>query len=260
MKKYLKLLIFFSFIIVLSTAINLEAVFAKFTEHETVLPDYLLRFTDYLSKGNATKLAEIRNQMIEQLKINQDRIASTKGAVLHSLKSSPLLESWPPTFSFMSSVEFTSPYEDYGYIESAEDLVGSEDDSFAHFHTDGWNENYQSPMGGESFAAGYLYGSQWASGDFYIYGKAGPHSGYGYSNYVMVYVSNDINEDFGSWTFLGYVQVLAASEQAYYIGTSFSTWSCIAIMCWTPPPYPIYYYPLVLNCVNIDYVGVDNWY
>ncbi|MCW4018722.1 MAG: hypothetical protein NWF00_08635 [Candidatus Bathyarchaeota archaeon] len=250
---------------VLMMASSFEVIYAnaainkQTSTSEYALPDFLLRLSEYQANGNATELTRIRNQMIEQEKIKQDRIASTKGAVLSlELPDSPLLD-WPPVYSWLSTVEFTSPYESYGYIEDADEMIGSSDNSFAHLHTDDWNYDEGDPMGGEAFAGGYTYGG-WASGDFYVQGKRGAHWQSGWQNYVMLYTSNNINAPFGQWNYLGYASVDSSSSTEVYIGTSYSTWTCIAIMCWTPPPYPTPYEPLVRNCVLIDNVVAKDIY
>ena len=153
-----------------------------------------------------------------------------------------------------------SPNETYGWVVNPEEMTGSCDDSFTHLHTDGWNGNEQQPMGGEAFVKGTWYGSQWASGDFYIYARHGPDTTYGYSNYVILNVANGDPSDFDSWHYIGYASTASGTCQDYYIGTSFSTWTYVSVSCWTPPPYPVYYYPLVLNCVEVDCVAALDRY
>jgi hypothetical protein len=218
-----------------------------------VLPDFLLRLSEYLSKGNTTELAQIRSQMIEQEKVNRDRIKSTNGAVLNFSPRGGTLLSWPPWYSFMQTVEYTSHPESYGYIEYATRMTGGQDNSYAHLHTDGWNENYENPMGGEAFAAGYMYRNV-GSGDIYVRCRRGPHSGNRppWQDYVIVYTSSNIN---GPWQYRGYAQVPSYSATDLYIGTTYSLFSCISVMCWTPPPYPDPYpYPDYFNCVEVDNV------
>jgi hypothetical protein len=245
-------------VVMLASSLGAVCVNAAVNEQYSrkyVLPDFLLRLAEYQSNGNSTELARIKNQMIEQELIKQDRIASTKGAVLKlELSDSPLLD-WPTIYSFLSTVEIVSPDESYGYIENENNMIGSYDNSFAHLHTDDWNHVYDPDdvRGGEAFAAGYTYGG-WASGDFYVQAKRGTHWQSGWQNYVILYTTNSIDTPFGQWNYLGYAPVTSSSSTEVYIGTSYSTWSCLGVMCWTPPPYPNYYEPLIRNCVLIDNV------
>jgi hypothetical protein len=192
--------------------------------------------------------------MIEQELIKQDRIASTKGAVLKLELPDGALLDYPPVYSYLSSLEYSkiSPPEDFGYVDNPGNIVGTADNVFGHFHTDDWNYQYNEyAMGGEAFVPGYMYGG-WASGDFYVQAKRGEHWQSGWANYVILYTSHDINTPFGQWNYLGCAQATSSSSTELYVGTSYSTWSCLAVMVWTPPPYPIYYSPLVRNCVLID--------
>jgi len=217
------------------------------------LPDFLLRFSEYLSKGNASELARIRLQMIEQEKVNRDRIASTKGAVLNFSPRGGTLLSWPPWYSFLETVLFESPPEDYGYIDYATRIEGGQDNSYAHFHTDGWNEDYEHPLGGEAFAGGTMYRNV-GGGDIYVRCRRGPHSGDRppWQDYVMVSTANNIN---GPWYYRGAGQVNSYSASYLYIGTTYSTFKYLSVMCWTPPPYPDpYTYPDYFNCVEVDNV------
>lgn len=254
--KRLKLSLIITLAVIL-LASGLGAGYAAINEQKEdssteALPDFLLRLSEYLSKGNASELARIRHQMIEQEKVNQERIESTKGAVLtFSPPDGGTLLYWPPWYSFLQTIEYTSPPEPYGYIEYASRMTGGQDNSYAHLHTDDWNHDYGNPQGGEAFAAGYMYRNL-AGGDIYVRCRRGPHSANRppWEDYVIVYTSNNIN---GPWDYRGYRQVPSYSATDLYIGTTYSTFSCMAIMCWTPPPYPIYCDPLY-NCVQIDNV------
>ncbi len=265
----LKLSLILAFAVIM-IASSFEAIYtnaASNTQESSkyALPDFLLRLSEYQANGNATQLERIRNQMLEQEKIKQDRIVETKGAVLNLVlpEKARLLLDWPPIYSYLSTVEddWTSPDESYGYIDNEHNLEGTADNNYAHLHTDDWNHVYDPDyvMGGEAFAAGYMYGG-WASGDFYVHAKRGPHWQSGWQNYVILYTTDDLNTPFGEWNYLGYGSANSSSAIDVYIGTSFSSWECLAVMVWTPPPYPNYYEPLICNCVDIDCVISDNWY
>ena len=227
-------------------------------DSDVALPDYLLRLSEYLSKGNASELERIRHQMVEQEKINRERIESTKGAVLNFRPpDSPLLD-WPPTYSCLSDVVYASPdMYDYpnpphnliGYIRDAERIEGSEDGAYAHLHTSGWDHNYENPHGGEALTKGFMIHP--ARGDIYVQCRVGPHQGSRppWDDYVLMWTSNSID---GPWDYRGFQQVPFGEPTLIYFGTTYSQFSCISISCWTPPPHPIWC-PDLFNCVEIDY-------
>jgi hypothetical protein len=259
-KKWKLCLVVVFTVIMLISSLETIRVNATINDKDYVLPDFLIRLSEYISKGNATELERIQNQMITQEKIKQDRIESTNGAVLHSSASKNTLLDWPPVYSCLSTIEYTSPDTSYGYIEYEDEMIGSYDDSFAHLHTDDWNYHYdETAEGGEAFAGGYTYGG-WASGDFYVQAKRGSHWQSGWQNYVILYTSDYIDTPFGSWNYIGYAQVTASSSTEYYVGTSYIQWNCLSVMCWTPPPYPNYYSPLIRNCVLVDSISTENIY
>jgi hypothetical protein len=258
MKNNFKLLIIISFGIILVLSSNLEAIRASSTS-DIKLPDFVQRYLKYVSRGNETYLAQITSQLIENQKIQQERIESTKGAVLHPPNGSQLDTS---TFSFMAALRDptpTSPNETYGYVQDEAEMIGGTDNSFTHLHTDDWNHDEDHPMGGEAFVFGKWYGT-WASGDFWVYAKKGPDSTSEYSNYIMFSVCNGNPYNYYNWEYIGYRQVTSTTTYDYYMGTSYNTWEWLSVQCWTPPPYPVYYEPLAKNCVLIDAVCAWNWY
>jgi hypothetical protein len=253
--KWLKLSLIVAFVAVMLTS-SLQAVSASSTS-KNALPDFLVRYAQNLSKGNSTELAIIENEMITQQQIKQDRITSTNGAVLNFSPSTNQLSSASPdsnpTYSWMTSVTATSvdtidtqTGATVGEIRNANRLTGQPDGSYAWLFTDGWNENTNNPIGGEAFAFGTMYNS-WAQGDIYVYAYT-PNTAW--QNYVMISASTDGTH----WTYIGYAAVTSTSAGWVYIGYSSSVFSYIAVECWTPPPYPTYYAPLVCNNVYIDSV------
>jgi hypothetical protein len=238
-------------LLLLACSLRVASATSTVDTKDSVLPDFLERLLDSHSVGaSASELKQTRTQWAEQLERNQDVIKATGGAVLDF---SPLDSQ---ATSYLASVEYTSPYESYGYIENAECMLGDYmDTNYAHLHTDGWNQNPSNPMGGEAFASGYM--SEYAGGNVYVYAKAGPHTGSDppWKNIVMVFASNDINTDFLQWDLIGYASVRNNVPAYVYIGTAEQYYACFAIACWTPAPYPDpYTYPDYFNCVQIDMV------
>jgi hypothetical protein len=154
MRNNLKFLIVASCALVLFLASSIEIVRAAYpdSDNEIKLPDFLIKNAEYMSRGNSTRFVQIIEQMIKQEKIKQERIESTKGAVLDfkSVQDSLLLND-PPTWSYINEYEFHGPdpehTTDWQYVENWEEIEGSEDDSFAHLHTTDWNHDYQNPQG-----------------------------------------------------------------------------------------------------------------
>jgi hypothetical protein len=194
-KKKAKFLPIALFAVIIMLAGNMEAVcesaalVEQSKSRDEILPDFLLRWSEYLSAGNESELARIRKQMIEQEKINRDRIASTNGAVLNYSLIKSIQSDRQIIYSFLEDVKITTDPTSFGYIEEVENIEGTQDYSYAHFHTDGWNENESAPKGGEAIALGEMYGN-WASGDVYIDCRRGPDSDQRppWVDYVMVYV------------------------------------------------------------------------
>jgi hypothetical protein len=244
---------------------SLQAVYANSITSNTTLPDFLLRYAQYLSKGNTTELNIIINQMITQEQIKQDRIASTHRAVLQfplsssqlsSATESPMTTTY--TYSWMSAIYGYSPPtydivtgDMVGEIQYPTNLVGQPDGSYALLWTDGWNENYSNPIGGEAMANGPVWNGYngVASGDVYICAYTGIPD---WQNDVMIaYSSNGVN-----WYWLGYAAVSNTSPQWVYIGYTPSEFTLISVVCWTPPPAPKPYSPLIKNYVWIDSVAI----
>lgn len=73
--KWLKLSIIVTFIAIMLTG-SLQTVFASSNDNID-LPDFLVRYAQYQSKGNVTEFNRIINQMIKQEQLKRDTIAST---------------------------------------------------------------------------------------------------------------------------------------------------------------------------------------
>ena len=74
----LSLIVAFAAVMLISSS---QAVRASLTTSNTTLPNFLVSYAQFLSKGNSTELAIIENEMITQQQIKQERIAATNGAV-----------------------------------------------------------------------------------------------------------------------------------------------------------------------------------
>jgi hypothetical protein len=220
------------------------------------LHDYIVLFAQYKSKGNATECNRIINKMTTAEQIKEQEIASTNGAILHPSDSvSPM----GATYGWMSYVIWYTPptYDSVngyivGDIQYPNNLAGQSDGNYALLWTDGWNENYNNPEGGEAFAEGAAWNGQsgWLTGSVWVHAYTSQPS---WDNYVIASYY-----DGSQWHYFApaYGQVWQTSPSDVYIGTTSAQFTQIAVECWTPPPYPQYYSPLIQNYVWIDSVKI----
>ena len=232
------------------------------------LPDFLVRVAEYMSRGNSTYLALILNEMVQQETLKQEIIKSTKGAVLNPPiiqdSSTNLQPDYVGYYRISSINQISEPMKDVngeliGQISNPQNLVGA-DGRYAEFMTRGWNKNYAHPEGGEACANGPLTGTC-QSGQVYVQGWRGaltyPPNGfdedgeYEWRNYIFVWVSYGYTSN---PHYVGYVQVLASSNTAYYVGPagSYGVFNYIYLSSWTPPWYPQDYSPHIYNDVYLD--------
>jgi hypothetical protein len=241
-----------------------QAVHANLTTNHTNLPDFIIRFAEYESKGNTTKLNILLNQWEAQEQIKENRIASTNGAVLHfdpqySLLSSAKKSLLTTSYSWLASISGSSEpmYDTEGNlvarIQYPDSLKGAPDGNDAILMTVGWNKNYNNPLGGEAMAWGPMLNYH-AIGDVYIYAHTSPDYP-GFDNDVIIEYSSDGS----TWIPLGYASVSNTSPRWVYMGHVSTVFSYISVICWTPAPYPHYYYPLIHNYVWIDSVWTYGW-
>jgi hypothetical protein len=264
MKKAQKLLSILAIVLLMSIGLETAYATSAIQDSSVTLPDFLLRWAEKISNGNASELARRTNQIIQQEKINKDRIASTNGAVLNlsmkGVSSVNSLSYYPPYYATITNIYYNSPdtidivtQEVVGHIDNPDALENTADNNFAWLKTTGWNENNNWPEGGEAFGVGSMTG-YWACGDVYITAKTDQPS---WDNYVIVsiYVTG-----YEAWYYLGWERVTSTSPSDVYIGTTYASFSDVAIECWTPPPYPQYYEPLMMNSVYVDsLISVMYW-
>lgn len=198
-------------------------------EQDEDLPDFLLKLSERFSNGNATKLALIRDQMREQLKHNQEIIASTDGAVFNGPSGSR-------SYSTLSSVSWIWEYHG-GYVDYETRMTGFMDSSYAHMHAD------------EPHAEVWVVGpmsSSTSTGNVYAYAKAGPHSTTGWQNIVFAFVSNSTSE-YADWQYLGYCGFTYSIPAYGFLGNWAGSFSAILVGSYS-------YYETDNNCASIDMI------
>lgn len=234
-----------------------------------ILPDRLIRVAEWMSKGNATYLNSILNEMVQQEALKQDIIKSTNGAVLNP----PLLKSSSANiqpnyvgYYWINNIAYSSP----NTIDSRDGTVVGKvtnpqnlrvaDGVPGELMTRGWNNNTNNPVSGEACANGPLTGTC-QSGSVYVQGWRGPLSSpptgtdrdgaYAWQNYVYVWVSNGFVTN---PHYVGSVQVLATSNTAYYVGPAgaYGYFNYIYFCCATQAWYPIPYSPHSYADVYVD--------
>lgn len=230
---------------------------AQASNSKTPLPYYLVRYAEHMSRGNATYYATIINEMITQEQIKKQMIESSNGSVLEPPQASPLTSG----NSYMASLYSVSPdtidqvtHQVVGSVGNIYGIVGTNNGDYSHLFTDGWDEVQRNPaIGGEAFESGHVYGT-YATGNFYITAYTDQPS---WQKYVMVTVTNTPS-NYDSWQYVGSHAVVTSwnSPSTYYVGyiPTNQHFTYVAVECWTPPPYPIPYSPLILNSVYVDSV------
>lgn len=217
------------------------------------LHEYMTRFAEYKSNGNTTEYDRILSEMLESEKINAEMSGCT-----HVTTNSGGVMPLAPT-GWMSYVTSYSPptYDQngniVGFIQNWNNISGQNPDgNYALLWINSWDGIKRTPAhGGEAFASGAVWNGQtgWLNGYISIYAYTSIPS---WDNYVIISVY-----DGSTWHYLSPEhQVHNTSPTWVYMGYTSIQFTQIAVECWTPPPYPIPYSPLIKNYVFIDSVRI----
>lgn len=184
----------------------------------TPLPDFLEKILLLLHpNASLTELNQIRLQWANQIRLNQERITSTNGAVQHF---SPMTGS-----SYLSSVVYTYMYGT-GAVYNPNAIVGLIDYNFARLYTPNLDD--------EAFIIGQMTSAN--AGDVYFVSKLGPTGAQHTGNYLIGFGSNDPYAPMGQWNFIGYAQITWPyywpKAPYVYIGTASQTFRYIAVCAW----------------------------
>jgi hypothetical protein len=115
-------------IMILFVAYSLQPAFADYlNKDDNVLADFLEKWAEYRSRGNASELVRYRNELIQAEKLKQERIKSTNGAVLQASEMSLLMDE---TYWYIYENLEYSPYEYDPWTEPPE-LIGCVDPSIS---------------------------------------------------------------------------------------------------------------------------------
>jgi len=275
--RYLIVTLFLITILFVSFEANCASAVLKNIDPAQKLPYILLRWAEYISKGNATKLSLILDEIVQQEARNQETIKASNGAVLHPSMPKDAINInrariqpdyvgyyWINDITGTSDIKYDySTWDVVGEIDDATNLVGGPDDYYANLLTCGWDQVDPDLGGGEALASCTLDGTC-QSGQIYIQAEVGPrydsgldlYDGYGWyewQNWVIVCVS-DGPVGMGDATYVGCVSVQDTSKTQYFVGYAGEggPFNYIYVFCWTPPWYPNDYYPHIYNSVLID--------
>lgn len=233
-------------------AVAFEVSASTNDSYQNKLPEYLLKFSEYLSKGNKTELFRIRNQMVKQLQIKEDTIKATSGAVLHPASALDLNDVFMQSVNDWSHTMYSIHGGIIGQVLDPENIAGSYDYEFAELDSFNWNLDPNNPMGGEAIIWGDM-GTYLNTANLYICGTKGPYTGQDppgaqyWHNYINLFASQYEN---GPWDWIGYASMTGDTHADYYVGTVYDSWyQYIGICTWYPIPYPIYCDPDPSSCL-----------
>ena len=255
-------------VLIFSTTILATTVEAQISSLSTPAMSYhefVVRFAEYKSNGNATEYERILNEMLAAEQVKQNKIASTNGTILQPSESSSqvatdtdsitLSTGWVSYVTSYSPPTYDQNGNTVGLIQNWDNIAGQNPDgNYALLWTNGWDGIQRIPAhGGEAFASGAVWNGQsgWMTGSIWVYAYNGAPS---WDNYVIVSYY-----DGSSWHYFSPESddIPNTSPAWVYIGSTTTQFTQVAVECWTPPPYPTYYSPLTRNYVYIDCVKIQ---
>jgi len=235
------------------------------------LPDHLIKVAEWMSKGNATDLKRILNEMVQQEALKQEIIKSTNGAILNS----PLIQDtvggiMPLSLPFyrFNNIAWVSPDTKEIVTNKVVGHVGNPNNVIygdyvpARFTCTGWNQDYNHPVSGEAIVNGPLTGT--CSGSVRVQGWKAATNSSGYDQYGAWIWQNAVYV-WASYGFvsnphyIGYVFVTASSNTNYYVGstTPYGPVNYLYVACTSLAWYPDWYSPHWYADVNLDTVFIQ---
>jgi hypothetical protein len=202
---------FFACFLLLASSFSIT--YASSTSSKATLPDWIeIVIAARYPNASSTKLDQVRAQVMEQIKINQERIATTHGAVLNYKPSGT------KTGSYMYDYLYCEQYNG-GTVSNPTYMEGLIDSNYARFYTP---ELYQNAA-----IVGQMSSST-AGGDVYIYAKLGP-TGYGESGNIFNLWGSNSSDQYGDWRYIGSAEVTTTTGAYLFIGEPDFTFGYIAV-------------------------------
>ena len=213
-----------------SIFIGAATAYVQSSDNNKVLPDFIegsirVMYPD----ASDEKLAEVRAQWIEQLALNEQRIAETNRAVL---KPNPT-RGCAYMNTFIRVEDFSG-----GTTTNPRNVLGISDGSFARFYT---------PNAGQC-ATVVATASTATTGDTYVVGYRSSTST---GQYAIVYGSTSGNA--GTWQGIGYAKISSTGTNLYFVGYAGTAYSHLAVGCNTYMGGLSTYNDFYLDCVYIYY-------
>jgi hypothetical protein len=230
---------------------------------KTGLSDFLLKLSEYISKGNSTELVRIRKEMKAQEKINQaiDHANPPKSAVgshqtldiYTSGYLSQILNFSPPMYT--PDDEYLPPgppHQLIGEVQNPYYVEGSGPDGVgAHYSATGWYYYDGGYTWGEALSNGEASEPYDGLAEFHITAKSDHPQEDPWHNYLIIWVSDDNVV----WHYLYYVEVHSSDWQDYTIGNININFSYISVMSTCPGAWP-----LETSSVYVDNVYFIEYY
>lgn len=140
-------------------------------------------------------------------------------------------------------------------LEDPENLVGSSDDEYTHFHTEEWRAP---PYGDEAIVV--LEMEDWAFGDVYLTGFSAMYE----TSYVFVWSSNGAETPMDDWDAIGVALLTQGSSESVFVGTSETPFKYIAIFAYAYDPNGQFEFPeendAYVDCVTAEkLLGGQGW-
>lgn len=213
--------------------------------NQSGLSNFLLTLSEYESRGNATVLARIRKEMMQQEILNQ--------AIDHANPPETQAGSLETLDSYHSGhLMDIRGYSEYMYDNSnPPQLIGKLDNPWGvtgavpnydatYYEATGWYQKQNGQyVGGEALTWGDASEPYDGLAEFHITAKIGPLSGANppWHNYVDVEVSETGNWD--DWHPVYYVEVHSSNWVDYTIGSININFRYITVMSWCPYNWPV---------------------
>ena len=219
---------------VLLTSNFTTAAASSISSNTPTLPTFLEKLLESaLTDASPATLSEVRNIWLHQLALKQERIESTKGAVLNFQPSEQSYQdSGTPSAGYMS--QFIAPEEEFdgGQVTNPTYIEGFQDYNYVRFLTP-----YFDPPYTQSGASIKGQMNLHVTGDVYVPAKLGPTGAEQNGNYLIVYGSNNPDASLQEWVygFIGCEEVTYPNgwynAPYVYIGYTSNVYKYMSIGC-----------------------------
>lgn len=230
------------------------------TEKETNLTDFQIKFSEYLSKGDASELKRIREYMSRHNEINKDIDKANPPLSPVTKRSVNQLDS-AENERYLGTIEdYSEPtvnpytYQTIGFIDHPEYAVGDGPDSYStHLQATDWYQKQEYPygyVGGEAIAWGEMSDLCDQRNEVHVVAKRG-QTNYDcppWYNYLVIGVSMNGYE----WDYPIYCEIQSGDFYDITVGSTDIPFNYLSIFTWCPTEWT----PLEKSSFYIDSVSV----